>query len=166
MSCVDVRERWRDSPLRARSLFTVRAASSSARDPDAPRSFALSLMCSYWRARLVPFFTPLGGMPSGYPPATPGTLPMSVLALAHDGEGERYEQHPADAEQHEADRDHDDAAVDGGHRDAGDERDRADRDQKPVAGHGPESSVVIRKFGGRDSDASAGGEAPRNCRRT
>ena len=31
MSSVDVRERWRDSPLRARSLLTVRAAISSAR---------------------------------------------------------------------------------------------------------------------------------------
>jgi hypothetical protein len=30
MSCVDVRERWRDLPERARSLLTVRAAISSA----------------------------------------------------------------------------------------------------------------------------------------
>src|SRR5215207_7873804 len=62
MSCVDVRERWRDSPLRARSLLTVRAAISSARDSEAPCSFWLSLMCSYWRARLVPFLTPRGGI--------------------------------------------------------------------------------------------------------
>ena len=27
-----------------------------------PRSFALSLMCSYWRARFVPFLTPRGGI--------------------------------------------------------------------------------------------------------
>src|SRR3954454_24666502 len=62
MSWVDVREAVRDSPERARSLLTVRAAISSARPVEAPRSFALSLMCSYWRARFVPFFTPLGGM--------------------------------------------------------------------------------------------------------
>ena len=36
MSCVDVRERVRDSPERARSLLTVRAAISSARDSEAP----------------------------------------------------------------------------------------------------------------------------------
>src|SRR4051794_35752054 len=67
MSCVDVRDAVRDSPLRARSLLTVRAAISSARDSDAPCSFWLSLMCSYWRARLEPFFTPRGGMPKDYP---------------------------------------------------------------------------------------------------
>jgi hypothetical protein len=47
MSWVDVRDRVRDSPLRARSLLTVRAAISSARDSDAPCDFWLSLMCSY-----------------------------------------------------------------------------------------------------------------------
>jgi hypothetical protein len=47
MSRVDVRERVRDSPERARSLFTVRAAISSARSSDAPWRFSLSLMCSY-----------------------------------------------------------------------------------------------------------------------
>src|SRR3954447_20109637 len=62
MSWVDVRERSRDSPLRARSLFTVRAAISSARSSEAPWSSWLSLMCSYCRARLVPFFTPRGGI--------------------------------------------------------------------------------------------------------
>src|SRR3954452_7102518 len=62
MSCVEVREAVRDSPERARSLLTVRAAISSARDSDAPWSFWLSLMCSYWRARLVPFLTPRGGI--------------------------------------------------------------------------------------------------------
>jgi hypothetical protein len=51
MSCVDVRERVRDSPDRARSLLTVRAAISSARSVDTPRFFALALMCSYWRSR-------------------------------------------------------------------------------------------------------------------
>src|SRR3954451_24777025 len=62
MSFVDVRERCRDSPLRARSLLTVRAAISSARSSDLPWSSWLSLMCSYWRARFGPFLTPAGGM--------------------------------------------------------------------------------------------------------
>src|SRR5437764_2785824 len=61
MSLVDVRERVRDSPDRARSLLTVRAAISSARPSPVPRSSWLSLMCSYCRARLVPFLTPRGG---------------------------------------------------------------------------------------------------------
>ena len=47
MSLVDVRERVRDSPARARSLLTVRAAISSARSSEAPWSFCASLMCSY-----------------------------------------------------------------------------------------------------------------------
>src|SRR5689334_23917421 len=64
MSCVDVLERVRDSPERARSLFTVRAAISSARDSLAPCFFSLFLMCSYCRARFVPFLTPRGGMPT------------------------------------------------------------------------------------------------------
>src|SRR5947208_11101912 len=62
MSRVEVRERLALSPLRARSLFTVRAAVSSARPSDTPRSRWAPLMCSYWRARLVPFLTPAGGM--------------------------------------------------------------------------------------------------------
>ena len=62
MSCVEVFERVRDSPLRAFSLFTVRAAISSARDSDAPLLLELFLISSYWRARFVPFFTPRGGM--------------------------------------------------------------------------------------------------------
>src|SRR3954470_22188269 len=61
MSRVELRERVRDSPLRARSLLTVRAAISSARLSDAPCSFSLFLMCSYWRARFVPFWTRRGG---------------------------------------------------------------------------------------------------------
>src|SRR5215218_7830356 len=67
MSFVDVRERVRDSPARARSLLTVRAAISSARDLEAPWSFALSLMCSYCRARLLPFWTPRGGIFDSFP---------------------------------------------------------------------------------------------------
>jgi hypothetical protein len=47
MSRVEVRERVRDSPERARSLLTVRAAISSARPVDAPRDFTLSFTCSY-----------------------------------------------------------------------------------------------------------------------
>src|SRR5690348_10694014 len=62
MSWVEVRERVRDSPARAFSLLTVRAAISSARPSLLPRSSWLSLMCSYCLARLVPFFTPRGGM--------------------------------------------------------------------------------------------------------
>src|SRR6185436_886110 len=52
MSCTEDFEAVRDSPLRARSLFTVAAAICLARFVDAPRSFALSLMCSYCRSRL------------------------------------------------------------------------------------------------------------------
>jgi hypothetical protein len=46
-SWVEVRERLRDCPDRARSLLTVRAAISSARGSLVPRSRSLSLMCSY-----------------------------------------------------------------------------------------------------------------------
>jgi hypothetical protein len=51
MSCVEEREAVLASPDRARSLFTVLAASSLARFVEAPCAFALSLMCSYWRSR-------------------------------------------------------------------------------------------------------------------
>jgi len=51
MSCVDVRLAVLASPDRARSLFTVRAAISSARLVLSPRCSALSLMCSYCRYR-------------------------------------------------------------------------------------------------------------------
>jgi hypothetical protein len=47
MSFVDEEDAVRDSPERARSLLTVRAAISFARFVDAPRRFALSRMCSY-----------------------------------------------------------------------------------------------------------------------
>src|SRR3954468_13974850 len=67
MSCVEVRERVRDSPRRARSLLTVRAAISSARLSERPCCFSLCLTCSYWRARFVPFLTPRGGIQIGYP---------------------------------------------------------------------------------------------------
>jgi hypothetical protein len=50
------------SPLRARSLLTVRAAISSALSSDEPRSRSESLMCSYCRARFVPFLVPRGGI--------------------------------------------------------------------------------------------------------
>jgi hypothetical protein len=51
MSCFDVRLAVLASPDRARSLFTVRAAISSARLVLSPRCPALSLMCSYCRSR-------------------------------------------------------------------------------------------------------------------
>src|SRR5262245_2181994 len=51
MSFVDVLLLLRASPERARSLFTVRAAISSARLALCPRRLALSLMCSYCRSR-------------------------------------------------------------------------------------------------------------------
>src|SRR5262249_50974547 len=59
---VELRDRVRDSPDRARFLLTVRAAISLARDVEAPRWRALRLIFSYCRARLVPFLTPRGGM--------------------------------------------------------------------------------------------------------
>src|SRR5437868_67033 len=62
MSFVELRDRVRVSPLRALSLFTVRAAISSARPVEVPRLRWPCLMCSYWRSRLVPFLTPRGGM--------------------------------------------------------------------------------------------------------
>ena len=52
MSCVDVRLAVFASPERARSLFTVRAAISSALAVLSPRCSALALMCSYCRSRL------------------------------------------------------------------------------------------------------------------
>ena len=52
-ACVEVRERVRDSPERARSLLTVRAAISFARLVERPWSCSLSLMCSYCRSRLL-----------------------------------------------------------------------------------------------------------------
>src|SRR6266481_5425277 len=51
MSWVEVLLAVRDSPARARSLFTVLAAISVARLGLWPRRWALSLMCSYWRSR-------------------------------------------------------------------------------------------------------------------
>lgn len=51
MSRVEDRLAVLDSPERARSLLTVRAAISSARFVLSPRCSALSLTCSYWRSR-------------------------------------------------------------------------------------------------------------------
>src|SRR3954453_17964278 len=62
MSWVEVRERCLDSPARARSFWTVLAAISSARRSELPRCFWLRLIFSYWRARLVPFLIPRGGI--------------------------------------------------------------------------------------------------------
>ena len=55
-----------DSPERARSLLTVRAAISSALRSERPACFSLRLTCSYWRARLLPFLTPRGGMSASF----------------------------------------------------------------------------------------------------
>src|SRR5438105_4714219 len=52
MSLVDTRLGRFASPLRARSLLTVRAAISSASSSGRPRSSRLSRMCSYCRSRL------------------------------------------------------------------------------------------------------------------
>ena len=57
MSLTELRDAVRDSPARAFSLFTVRAAISSARLSERPACFSLFFTCSYWRARFVPFFT-------------------------------------------------------------------------------------------------------------
>src|SRR5204863_7336099 len=62
MSRVDVRERCRDSPDRARSFCTVRAAISFARPSEVPRCRCERLTCSYCLARFVPFLTPRGGI--------------------------------------------------------------------------------------------------------
>src|SRR5690242_18070004 len=77
MSFVEVREAVLDSPWRAFSLFTVRAAISSARLSERPCCFWLSLMCSYWRARFVPFLTPRGGIQGGYPGRCTQKLPAT-----------------------------------------------------------------------------------------
>lgn len=74
-----------------RSLFTVRAAISSARSVLMPRRRPDALMCSYCRARLLPDFTPRGGISppccerelAGAVKAKP--LPEST-AVASDGE--------------------------------------------------------------------------------
>ena len=59
---MELRELVRDSPDRARFLLTVRAATCSAREVEAPRFFAERLIFWYCLARLVPFLTPRGGM--------------------------------------------------------------------------------------------------------
>src|SRR5690606_4732576 len=54
MSCVEERLLSLASPCCARSLLTVRAAISSARPAlRPPRLRTLSLMCWYWRSRLL-----------------------------------------------------------------------------------------------------------------
>src|SRR5204863_9271019 len=62
MSRVELRERWRDSPERARSFCTVLAAISLARRAERPWLLWLRFTCSYWRARFVPFLIPRGGI--------------------------------------------------------------------------------------------------------
>ena len=77
MSRTELREAVFDSPLRARSLFTVRAAISSARASEAPLRRSLSRMCSYCLPRLLDFLTPRGGISTSVrwfpvPPDLPG----------------------------------------------------------------------------------------------
>src|SRR4051812_40460313 len=67
MSSVDVRLAVLASPARALSLLTVRAAISSALSSGSPRSSKPSLMCSYWRSRLL--FHARCGMFGRYPAA-------------------------------------------------------------------------------------------------
>ena len=64
------------SPFSRRILFTVRAATSSARPPYRPDFFALCLMCLYWRSRL-------GLAPRGIVFLLPGSYSnILVVALA------------------------------------------------------------------------------------
>src|SRR6266498_1389700 len=71
MSRVEERDAVRASPLRARSLFTVAAAICFARFVEVPLFCAPSLMCSYWRSRLLlhafcgTWISPLGSLPWG-----------------------------------------------------------------------------------------------------
>ena len=78
----------RDSP-RARALLVDGPRGDLLRALlRAPRSFWLSLMCSYWRARLVPFFTPraaCGDLPSDrYGLHLPGKRRIHRLAWRAD----------------------------------------------------------------------------------
>src|SRR6266498_1624350 len=71
MSRVEERDAVRASPLRARSLFTVAAAICFSRFVEVPLFCAPSLMCSYWRSRLLlhafcgTWISPLGSLPWG-----------------------------------------------------------------------------------------------------
>jgi hypothetical protein len=91
MSLVEVREEPRDSPERARSLLTVRAAISSALPVLAPRSSWLSLTCSYWRPRFVPGLTPRGGIApppafrESFDPSLPGAWGRKRVSAATPG---------------------------------------------------------------------------------
>src|SRR5919109_2808533 len=66
MSVRESREDSRDSPTRARSLLTVRAAISSARSSERPLSSSLFFTCSYIRPHLEPFLIPLGGIAASF----------------------------------------------------------------------------------------------------
>src|SRR4051794_26341295 len=76
MSSFERRDAVFDSPCRARSLLTVRAAISSAVSSPSPRSRSDSFTCSYWRPRLLPFVTPRGGISSSLV-----ALPASVCGM-------------------------------------------------------------------------------------
>src|SRR6185312_5579839 len=71
----ELRELVAVSPLRARSLLTVRAAISSARAVERPCRFSDFLISSYWRSRLLPFFTPRGGTVSSLRSGSEEDLP-------------------------------------------------------------------------------------------
>jgi len=69
-------DRWAlVSPFSRRILFTVRAATSSARPPYRPDFFALCLMCLYWRSR---FGLAPRGMLSSYPDSYAYILMVSL----------------------------------------------------------------------------------------
>src|ERR1700746_611845 len=99
MSCFDVRLAVLASPDRARSLFTVRAAISSARLVLWPRCSALSLMCSYCRSRFG--LDPLGmsatlrhwrsdvtALAREWRSRTPWLASLPQVGLVHSGAGE------------------------------------------------------------------------------
>jgi len=62
------------SPFSRRILFTVRAATSSARPPYRPDFFALCLMCLYWRSRF-------GLAPRGMLLLLPGTYSTILMVV-------------------------------------------------------------------------------------
>src|SRR5215208_2815516 len=82
MSCRDVREDSFASPLRARSLFTVRAAISLAFSVEAPSFLTLSLTCSYCRSRLsLQAFWGIRSLLGRVPRGCPGALFLCLLGF-------------------------------------------------------------------------------------
>src|ERR1700722_6150131 len=87
MSSVEVLLFVRDSPLRARSLLTVRAAISSATSFERPSLSSLSLMCSYWRSRFL--LHVWVGICVPHSPSRGGRLPRPPLCRRSGGRGNR-----------------------------------------------------------------------------